>query len=191
MSRAERWKLLSSAAAVVVVAVVAAPGAGAAASPSTITVGCSDAGFWVTDVVASPGDTITLEGAGGSDATCTLSLGSVAFATGSTFAGDGSLVITVLRAGTITVTTTLPDTESPTLTIRPPGVASSGPPSVVQQVGLPASGSCADVPDTGLDEGTGLRGGWSASWAYWPHHGSGGPVCTRTLSFRSGGWVLG
>ena len=51
----------------------------------------------------------------------------------------------------------------------------------LQQVGVPASGDCADVPVTvGHDQGYPI-GGWSKSWAFWIYNGTGGPVCTRTV----------
>jgi phosphodiesterase/alkaline phosphatase D-like protein len=64
-----------------------------------------------------------------------------------------------------------------------------GPASQVQQVGMPASGTCMDVDETGLAWGTGLSGGWNPSWASWRN----GPVCSRTLIYLRwpGIWALG
>ncbi|MGB1141363.1 MAG: hypothetical protein ACPG1A_10720 [Halioglobus sp.] len=51
----------------------------------------------------------------------------------------------------------------------------------LQQVGVPASGDCADVPvSVGHDQGFPI-GGWSKSWANWINNGTGGAVCTRTV----------
>ncbi len=61
-----------------------------------------------------------------------------------------------------------------------------------QQVGLPASGSCADVPSpVGHYPGFPF-GGWSQSWAQWINGGAGGPVCTRELYFdqSAGEWEI-
>lgn len=56
-------------------------------------------------------------------------------------------------------------------------------PDEFQQVGVPASGSCADVPSpVGHYPGFPF-GGWSKSWAQWINNGAGGPVCTRELYF--------
>lgn len=54
---------------------------------------------------------------------------------------------------------------------------------VVQQVGLPASGSCADVVDDAMNWAGVASGGWARSWAQWVHDGRGGDVCTRTLTY--------
>lgn len=57
-----------------------------------------------------------------------------------------------------------------------------GPPPILQQVPVPASGSC-DLVITDYDWGGASSGGWSRSWAQWTNGGSGGPVCTRTLVY--------
>jgi hypothetical protein len=62
----------------------------------------------------------------------------------------------------------------------------------IQQVGLPASGSCADVSSpVGHYPGFPF-GGWSQSWAHWINNGTGGPVCTRELYFdqSAGEWEI-
>jgi hypothetical protein len=61
-----------------------------------------------------------------------------------------------------------------------------------QQVGVPASGLCTDVPSpTGHWPGFPF-GGWGKSWAQWINDGKGGPVCTREIAFNptSGTYVL-
>jgi hypothetical protein len=56
----------------------------------------------------------------------------------------------------------------------------------IQQVGVPASGDCADVhPSVGHFPGF-PYGGWSKSWAYWINSGKGGPVCTREIYYDYG-----
>lgn len=53
----------------------------------------------------------------------------------------------------------------------------------LQQVGVPASGSCANVPSpTGHWPGFPF-GGWTKSWAQWINNGKGGAVCTREIRF--------
>jgi hypothetical protein len=60
---------------------------------------------------------------------------------------------------------------------------------LVQQVPMPVSDTCSEVDDEQFAWGTGLRGGWSKSWAQWANDGLGGPVCTRTLVY-SGSWQI-
>jgi hypothetical protein len=51
----------------------------------------------------------------------------------------------------------------------------------IQQVGVPDSGSCEDVPNwVGHLFGFPI-GGWSKSWAQWINGGQGGEVCTREV----------
>ena len=68
---------------------------------------------------------------------------------------------------------------------------SSAPDPIVQQFGMPASGTCADTASESLNWGGASSGGWGESWAEWMHGGLGGAVCTRTLvySTSSGAWT--
>jgi len=68
---------------------------------------------------------------------------------------------------------------------------SSAPDPIVQQFGMPASGTCADTASESLNWGGASSGGWGESWAEWMHGGLGGAVCTRTLvySTSSGAWA--
>ena len=60
----------------------------------------------------------------------------------------------------------------------------------LQQVGVPASGNCADVP-TWVGHLPGFPiGGWGRSWAQWIYDGRGGPVCTRVVETRPDGSVI-
>lgn len=60
----------------------------------------------------------------------------------------------------------------------------------LQQVALPASGSCTDIPpESGHWHGTPF-GGWSQSWAQWPNGGMGGPVCTRMVETTETGALI-
>lgn len=73
------------------------------------------------------------------------------------------------------------------------GDAGSAPPSHIQGVGMPASGSCDAVDDADLGWGTGLTGGWAPSWGAWLNVGAGGPACTRTLAYdlERSRWAIG
>lgn len=66
------------------------------------------------------------------------------------------------------------------------------PPAIIQQVGLPVTGQCADVVGTRFGTQTPISGGWTASWARWMNDGLGGAVCTRMLAYSNaqGRWVL-
>lgn len=74
-----------------------------------------------------------------------------------------------------------PPSSSPAETVEP-----VGPPTVLQQVRAPESGACGGIDDADLHMGTGITGGWSASWAEWAN----GPVCTRTMTFLNEAWHL-
>ena len=66
------------------------------------------------------------------------------------------------------------------------------PPAIIQQVGMPPSGSCADVVGTRFGSQTSIQGGWGQSWARWVNDGLGGAVCTRMLVYSNSQsrWVL-
>ena len=70
----------------------------------------------------------------------------------------------------------------------PPETTSSGsgPATVIQQFGFPASGDCNAAAPAGLDWAGVPSGGWGSSWAEWMNDGRGGAVCTRTLVYRPG-----
>lgn len=61
----------------------------------------------------------------------------------------------------------------------------SGIPDVLEMFGLPASGSCADVPNSLRTNIADRTTGWSTSWTdgAWLNEGRGGPVCVRTLRY--------
>ena len=81
-------------------------------------------------------------------------------------------------------------TPAPDLTEETDSAATSmGPAAIIQQVPVPASGSCDAVDDSELMWGTSLTGGWGTSWSDWVNGGQGGPVCTRTWVWRAdNGW---
>jgi len=84
---------------------------------------------------------------------------------------------------------------STTLSIQGTGIpetVNQTPPAIIQQVGMPPSGSCDDVVGTRFGSQTSIQGGWGQSWAQWMNNGLGGAVCTRTLVYSSlhSRWVL-
>lgn len=73
-----------------------------------------------------------------------------------------------------------------------PAASGSGPASVIQQFGKPATGTCDANQPEGLDWAGVPSGGWAESWAEWMNGGAGGAVCSRTLVYRGGalGWAV-
>ena len=67
----------------------------------------------------------------------------------------------------------------------PPGDDSQRPPDVLQQLPRPANGSCTGIDDASYNWANVGSGGWAPSWAQWAQGGSGGDVCTRTLTYNS------
>jgi len=62
---------------------------------------------------------------------------------------------------------------------------------VQQAVGLPLSGTCADVDESLLEWAGNISGGWGQSWQQWVKEGAGGDVCTRMISYirSTGTWA--
>ena len=69
----------------------------------------------------------------------------------------------------------------------------STPPPVLQQFGMPSSGTCDVAAPVMLNWGGASSGGWGNSWAQWANGGIGGPVCTRTLVYSNSAsrWIVG
>jgi hypothetical protein len=67
------------------------------------------------------------------------------------------------------------------------------PPPVMQQFGMPSSGTCDAAAPVMLNWGGAGSGGWGSSWAQWANGGKGGAVCTRTLVYSNavGHWIVG
>lgn len=67
----------------------------------------------------------------------------------------------------------------------------SAPAPVLQQFGMPATGTCDEAQPEGLDWSGVPSGGWGQSWGRWD--GFEGPVCTRTLVYSTAQskWVVG
>ena len=70
---------------------------------------------------------------------------------------------------------------------------SGGIPPVMQQFGMPSSGTCDAAAPVMLNWGGAGSGGWGNSWAQWANGGNGGAVCTRTLVYSNaaGRWIVG
>jgi hypothetical protein len=67
------------------------------------------------------------------------------------------------------------------------------PPPVLQQFGMPSSGTCDASAPIILNWGGAGSGGWGNSWAQWANGGKGGAVCTRTLVYSNSAsrWIVG
>lgn len=66
------------------------------------------------------------------------------------------------------------------------------PADILQQIPMPDAGDCSAVVDDHVGYETGLSGGWQTAWGEWMNDGSGGWVCSRTLTYsdRFGRWVV-
>lgn len=67
------------------------------------------------------------------------------------------------------------------------------PAPVLQQFGMPATGTCEDVASPELNWAGVDAGGWGVSWAQWMNDGNGGPVCSRSLVYNTvlAKWMVG
>jgi len=67
------------------------------------------------------------------------------------------------------------------------------PPPILQQFGMPLSGTCDASAPVMLNWGGASSGGWGNSWAQWANGGKGGAVCTRTLVYSNSAsrWIVG
>lgn len=61
----------------------------------------------------------------------------------------------------------------------------AAPAPVIQQFGMPATGTCDEAQPEGLNLSGVPSGGWGISWAQWMNGGTGGAVCTRTLVYST------
>ena len=187
-------KILVAAGVVAVAGLGTSAPASAAANPTIVSVTCNDpnvctAAVWSAgSLIANPGDAFTVHnGVSNFGSTFTIlkdgaSLQAVDVApsaaasmTAPSAVGDYTLRYTGIGSA---------DGYSIPLTVTNDPIAPAPLPKPVvglQQVGVPASGDCADVPVTvGHDQGYPV-GGWSKSWSQWINNGTGGPVCTRTV----------
>jgi hypothetical protein len=140
----------------------------------------------VTSVRANPGSAITLHN---NDCVAPLK-----FVVNKEFKGTapvgGSLTITApTTLGTFTIAP-FPGAVDVTLIVTDTPISEPMAHDEFQQVGVPATGDCADVdPAVGHYPGYPI-GGWSKSWAQWINGGAGGPVCTREVEQRPDGEIV-
>ena len=185
-------KILVAAGVVAVAGLGTSAPAMAAVNPSIVSVtcdaGCTYPSVSAGSIVANPGSTFTVHAGTATTATfeilgqswVTVGPNQSASMTAPSAVGSYDFYITVPNAGAVTVVATLTVTNDP---VAPAHADGSTPQPIVglQQVGVPASGDCADVPaSVGHDQGFPI-GGWSKTWANWINNGTGGPVCTRTV----------
>lgn len=195
----KRWIVAAGAALVTLVATaVVAPAAQAGIDTPRVLLGnvggrCALAsGADQVTVTGNPGDTFRVFNLGCGPVSVTLSGGAV---TGPT---------SIPNYGSATYTLAAQPTTGDLL-VRPDGTVTNWPflisvkvvsepittpileaHDLLQQVGVPSSGTCADVGhDVGHWDGF-PYGGWSKSWAWWIYDGKGGPVCTREIYFDYG-----
>ena len=71
-------------------------------------------------------------------------------------------------------------------------IDNAGPTPLIQQFGRPAFGTCDAAAPEDLDWSGIPSGGWGESWAQWMNGGTGGAVCTRTLTYSTAQsrWVV-
>ena len=181
----------------VVAGVVAVAGLGtsapamAAANPSVVSVTCTDPGFCsatvfsASSMMANPGDTFTVHNGTSFAGLFQIQKDGVGVSGTVTVASDNAASMTAPSAlGSYTIQFTGGSDPAMSLTVTNDPITPAPLPVPIiglQQVGVPASGDCADVPVTvGHDQGFPI-GGWSKSWSQWINNGTGGTVCTRTV----------
>jgi len=168
------------------------------AATVTVTATCSGGVVDVVgsnDVIAYPGDTVVIQNTTGSNLDVQNLSG---FTNNTTIAGlaTGTQTSRVVQSATggfdLIGSGGSPCTTGASVTFGPAS-SSSAPPSVTQQFGRPATGTCDDAAPVTLNWSGVASGGWSESWAQWMNAGAGGPVCTRNLVYRlsSGSWTVG
>lgn len=172
------------------VGALAAPVA-SAASRGTITVNCSSGPWGTTSMTGSVGDTFVVTNSGSSTSNCLLSqtnaiLGGVTtpLTPGSsitvTMSLAGTTVLSIGTGGSNFVNVNVTVSAAPT----PPAEPATAAVWHLQQVPLPASGSCIDVQDSALAWGTDVTGGWTRAWGDWANAW----VCSRALTDAGGTW---
>ena len=184
-------KILVAAGVVAVAGLGTSAPAIAAANPSIVSVtcvgpggGCDASKFSAPSIIANPGDRFTVYN--GTTFAGLFYIGSSVAPTQTVAVANGlSGSMTAPSAvGSYTLSWSGSGGPSIPLTVTNDPIAPAPPPVPIiglQQVGVPASGDCADVPvSVGHDQGFPI-GGWSKSWANWINNGTGGAVCTRTV----------
>jgi hypothetical protein len=128
-------------------------------------------------ILNASGPSITVSLTGASGATSVTSFGTFSW---TTTAASGSIVFTQGGcSATITFSATGGGSSSST-------GSDSSPPPVIQQFGLPSSGTCDAAAPNELNWSGVASGGWAESWAQWMNGGLGGAVCTRDLVYSTG-----
>lgn len=167
-----------------------------AADLGTYSVDCANTVFTSPNSLqASVGDTITVSNTGLVD--CVVTTQDVAVSGGTTTLSPRQSV--TLTFTTVGVAVALVTDDYPSyskgigfvaLVTGSPG--SSGPTPVLQQFGMPTTGTCDSAQPDGLNIGGVESGGWGDSWAQWMNEGTGGFICTRTLTYSNslGHWVV-
>ena len=184
-------KILVAAGVVAVAGLGTSAPAMAAANPSVVSVTCTDPPFCsatvfsASSMMANPGDTFTVHNGTSFAGLFQIQKDGVGVSGTVTVASDNAASMTAPSAlGSYTIQFTGGSDPAMSLTVTNDPIAPAPPPVPIiglQQVGVPASGDCADVPvSVGHDQGFPI-GGWSKSWANWINNGTGGPVCTRTV----------
>lgn len=109
----------------------------------------------------------------------------------STSSQDCNLTIAITSTSLLQVLFNSP-TPPPGPTPSSDASGSSAPAPVIQQFGLPFTGTCDEAQPEGLNLSGVASGGWSQSWAQWMNGGTGGAVCTRTLNYSTArsSWVV-
>ena len=183
-------KILVAAGVVAVAGLGTSAPAMAAANPSIVSVtcvgpggGCDASKFSAPSIIANPGDRFTVYN--GTTFAGLFYIGSSVAPTQTVAVANGlSGSMTAPSAvGSYTLSWSGSGGPSIPLTVTNDPITRSDAQPVLglQQVGVPASGDCADVPvSVGHDQGFPI-GGWSKSWANWINNGTGGAVCTRTV----------
>ncbi len=183
-------KILVAAGVVAVAGLGTSAPAMAAANPSIVSVtcvgpggGCDASKFSAPSIIANPGDRFTVYN--GTTFAGLFYIGSSVAPTQTVAVANGlSGSMTAPSAvGSYTLSWSGSGGPSIPLTVTNDPITRSDAQPVIglQQVGVPASGDCADVPvSVGHDQGFPI-GGWSKSWANWINNGAGGAVCTRTV----------
>lgn len=157
---------------------------------------CSNAGTFTGSGVAPQGVGVAKYGATGTENTLPYNSGTATFAYGT------RIIYTATAAGSIRIQmendVTMNELTYYDITVTAasrsggtdsPPAPESGPNDLLQQVGKPAGG-CASIQDSALNWAGVASDGWGESWAQWVNDGRGGSVCTRTLTYASGGWRI-
>jgi hypothetical protein len=184
-----------------------------AAASQTVTVSFASSVYTVspTTVSLTVGDTLVISNTSAFDlavknatgqirnqtmTTCT-SVASTASGSSCPVSNTTSTSFTVLATGTVELYRfTSAAVLLNTVTIGSGGGSASmsdSPALLIQQFGMPSSGTCDAAAPVMLNWGGAGSGGWGNSWAQWANGGNGGAVCTRTLVYSnsSSRWIVG